>query len=253
MIIIVAMSIYVPSENWLGYDTSISFSATWLSLKLLAIALLWTIILHSFAISLCFISIRWKEEIGESLEIFFQIISCIPLFILCLLLQHWGKASSLIWAGLALASGDFLLAAIFPMLRWNLLRYFNNSYREALRGRGIVFPIPELSFSKEHWRLFFRYYVLPYWAEFFRTLQNKIPLFFSALIIIEKALFYGTNIVGANRGLGSLFFDCILEWSEGKPRLIILFRLSFWCLFLVTATRFLFHWLSKKIHPKYLS
>ena len=218
-----------------GYTWKVVCQSTWLSLQLLAMGVVFTLAINSSAIALCALSQRWSEEISQALELFFQLISCIPLFVACLYLWRLGVRADLLWGGLILAIGDFLLAELFPLLKLKMDKLFHAAYREALRARGIYFPIPGKLWSWCHWRRFVRYYLVPFWWEIWPAIAAKIPLFFSAIIVIEKALFYGSNITGANRGLGSLFFDCISEWSAGKARLAVLIRLTLWCLFVVAS------------------
>ncbi len=232
--LVMVITIHSCTSN-AGYDWPVFLSSTWLSIQLLLTGIAWTMLLQTIAIIACWITIHWTREIRALLQILFQLVSSVPLFIFCLYLSSFGLGSNLCWAGLALALGDFMLAQVFPLLHRHLSLHFHAAYREALQSRGIFFPIPNAVFSWQHWRVFGKYYVIPYLRELLYIIESKISLFFSAIIVIEKALFYGSNIEGANRGLGSLFFDCILEWSEGKNRAWIVLQLTLWSWLLVAV------------------
>ena len=186
---------------------------------------------HSTLISLCFF--RFQKEKLRILEILIQFFSGIPLFIACLYLTTHDIKANIWYAGLILSVCDFLLAEIFPLLYYKLKRIFTPAYTEAMQARGYFFPLFSVPNSWQHWKKFLQYYVLVYLREWTQIIILKIPLFFSAMIVVEKALFYGVDMQGANRGLGSLFFDCILEWSEGKS--ITSFSLSYSIFFVFTS------------------
>ena len=102
--------------GYAGYSWPVIIDCTYLSLKLLGIGILFTLIINTLAISFCSLTIKWYEEITQTLEVFFQIISCVPLFVACLYLRKLGISADLVWGGLVLAVGDFLLAELFPLL-----------------------------------------------------------------------------------------------------------------------------------------
>lgn len=232
----ILVDVIFPSSD-IGYTWDTIISASILSLHLLAIALLWSFIIHAITISCCFF--RWKTEMHQAIELVLQLISGVPLFIACLYLSKWQIKANIWWGGLVLAVGDFLLAEIFPILYRKMKRIFTPAYIEALQGRGFFCPLYANIFSWQRWKMFFYYYILVYLREWTQIIRIKIPLFFSAMIVVEKALFYGTDIDGANRGLGSLFFDCILELSEGKNRTIPLLKLGLYSLSLLIAVSIL--------------
>lgn len=133
---------HIKNEGYAGYSWSVLLQSTVLSMKLLGFGIFFSLVINSLSLALAFLSIRWKKEITHSLEMLFQIVSSIPIFLACLYLRKWGIHANILWGGFIIAAGDFLLAEFFPLLNTRINTIFHPTYRESLRGKGIFFPFP---------------------------------------------------------------------------------------------------------------